>query len=110
MNLETPTFWIIAFAGVLAIYGAFMAFSRWCLHSPAVPDRKLRQLQVGMTQAQVSRLLGQAPRRTVQHDRPEWLYGHRLKQHRLRLFFTQEGTLRHFEHVSKMESHDHEPA
>jgi outer membrane protein assembly factor BamE (lipoprotein component of BamABCDE complex) len=109
LSLESREFWLIAIAVVLSIYGAFMLFSRWCLNSPAVPERKLNQLRVGMTQAEVSQLLGNPRRQSRRRDRPEWRYGHRLKDHLLRLRFDEAGRLRHFQHVIRSDPSNPEP-
>lgn len=101
MNPDTTRFLVIAFAVVLGIYGAFLVFARWCFKSPAVPEDRLDQLRVGMTQAEVTRLLGPPRRETRFHHRAEWHYGHRLKRHRLLLRFNEHGRLRLFEHVAK---------
>jgi hypothetical protein len=101
VNPESSEFLLIAFAVVLGIYGAFMAFARWCFRSPAVPEAELNQLRVGMTQAEVTHLLGHPQRETRFHERPEWHYGHRLKRHRLLLRFDEDGLLTQFQHVAK---------
>jgi hypothetical protein len=99
MSLESKEFWIITFAGLLVIYGGFLVFSRWCIHSPAVPGEKLNQLHTGMSRAEVRRLLGDPPVEGSWRGQPEWRYGRRLKHHRLILRFDSEGRLNHFEHV-----------
>ncbi len=97
MNLESKELWIITFAVILLIQAAFLVFTRWCLHSPAVPEEKLNQLRLGMTREEVDRLLGKPFREVLVRDRPEWHYGHRLKSHQLRLQFGTDGRLRQFQ-------------
>jgi outer membrane protein assembly factor BamE (lipoprotein component of BamABCDE complex) len=108
VNLESRQFWLLAFSGVLSVYGAFMAFSRWCLNSPAVPEEKLSQLRVGMSQEEVTRLLGRPTRESRRRDRPEWRYGHRLKHHLLCLHFDKQGRLKNFEHLARFTSTRHD--
>ena len=104
MNLESKEFWIVGFAIVLSIYAAFMAFSRWCLHSPAVPEQKLKSLRLGMTEEEVRTLLGNPRCETICQARPEWHYGHRLKHHSLRVRFDESKRLKLFEHLPAMQS------
>jgi hypothetical protein len=101
VNLESQTFWIVTFASVLFIYGAFMAFSRWCLNSPAVPDQKLGHLRLGMTQPEVLELLGKPRRERARPNGPEWHYGHRLKHHLLVIQFNEARRVAQFQHVSE---------
>lgn len=103
MNLESQTFWVVTFAGVLFIYGAFMAFSRWCTNSPAVPEKKLGDLRVGLSKAEVLKLLGKPRRECARSDGDEWRYGHRLKHHVLVVQFTEAGRVARFQHVSESE-------
>jgi hypothetical protein len=97
VNLESREFWIVTLAVVFLIHAAFLAFSRWCLHSPAVPEEKLNRLRLGMTAAEVTHLLGRPCREVHLRDRPEWHYGHRLKSHVLRLRFGSDGRLCSFQ-------------
>jgi outer membrane protein assembly factor BamE (lipoprotein component of BamABCDE complex) len=101
VNLESQTFWICVFASVLCIYGAFMTFSRWCVNSPAVPERKLENLRVGMSKAEVIGLLGKPRLERARPDGAEWHYGHRLKRHVLVVQFRESGLLNQFQHVSE---------
>jgi hypothetical protein len=106
VNLESQTFWIVTFAAVLLIYGTFMAFSRWCLNSPAVPHAKLGRLRLGMSKPDVLELLGKPRRERKSSNGVEWDYGHRLKHHLLVVQFNGAGRLAQFEHVSDSDS-DH---
>lgn len=92
----------------MSVYGTFMAFSRWCLNSPAVPEEKLRQLRVGMSQEEVVRLLGKPDQENRRRDRAEWRYGHRLKHHRLCLHFDKQARLSHFKHLARVASTRHD--
>ncbi len=108
MNLESIEFWLLAFGAVLAIYGVFMAFSRWCLNSPAVPAEKLSRLRLGLLEREVVELLGKPFREGTWRNLPEWHYGHRLKRHLLILRFDAGGRLRHFQQVSDYDPEHHE--
>ncbi len=104
MNLESQTFWVVTFACVLFIYGAFMAFSRWSVNSPAVPAKKLGRLRVGMSKPEVMQLLGKPRRERNHHTGVQWSYGHRLKRHQLVVQFNEAGRLAQFQHVFEAES------
>ena len=91
------------FGGVLALAASFTVFSRWNLHSPAVPLPKLNQLRVGMTMRDVRELLGEPRRETVHDELPEWHFGHGLKCHVLVVRFDEDGLVRHFRHADGSE-------
>jgi outer membrane protein assembly factor BamE (lipoprotein component of BamABCDE complex) len=101
VNLESQLFWVVTFASVLFIYGAFMVFSRWCVNSPAVPDHKLTHLRLGMNKTEVLELLGKPRRERARPKGVDWFYGHRLKRHLLVVHFNEAGRLAQFQHISE---------
>jgi outer membrane protein assembly factor BamE (lipoprotein component of BamABCDE complex) len=91
--------WIILLSTSLVVMVGAAIFARRCLISPAVSQRKLDRLAVGMHQEEVLSILG-VPRERKNGDAKEqfWLYGPRWKRHLLVLEFTPEGKLTQFLH------------
>ena len=86
-SIET---WLVALVITVAILAGFGIFSRWCAFSPAVPRRKLDELQVGMSMDEIRTMLGEPRDATHQSDgASQWVYGSRVKRHLLIIEFNK---------------------
>lgn len=99
MSWFTIEMWLFALAITIVLIGGFSIFARWCLLSPAVPQRKLDKLAVGMKQEEVLKFLGEPSEiRPGENDYQFWLYRSRFKRHLLVAKFSSNGTLTEFVH------------
>lgn len=99
MTWFTIEMWLLALAITIALIGGFSIFARWCISSPAVPQRKLDQLRVGMKQEEIHSLLGKPKEtRPGENQHEFWLYGSRFKRHLLVVELNQHGILTEFVH------------
>jgi hypothetical protein len=101
---HSPDIWMLALAITVVVLTGFGIFSRWCAFSPAVPREKLDQLRVGMTQDEVTALLGEPRERRMEGPVQEWSYGLSMKRHVLLLHFGKSGKLLSFVHSAPDES------
>ena len=91
--------WLVAILGTLLVLAGFALFARWCSYSPAVAQRQLEKLRVGMTASEVVAIIGQ-PREFWKTDQGKnvWLYGARMKRHVLMLQFSEDERMTAFAH------------
>jgi hypothetical protein len=91
--------WLVALVVTVCVIGGFGVFARWCAQSPAIPQRDIDKLFVGMTSAEIAALLGEP--REIRHT-PEghlqWVYGSRMKRHVLMMEFDSKDKLQIFAH------------
>jgi len=99
MNAYSVELWAIVLIVTFALATGFTLFARWCSFSSAVDQKKLDNLRVGMTAAEVTDLLG-APRekRAGEKNVELWVYGSRFKRHLLVLEFNGTGKMNEFVH------------
>lgn len=76
-----------------------LAVSTWSVSSPAVPEQKMKQLQIGMRTQQVKKLLGDPMTVKMKSDGTStWLYGSPLKWYSLSVSFSPDGKVVDFVH------------
>lgn len=98
-TIHSVEVWLVALVITIAVLTGFGIFAHWCAASPAVRQRKLDLLQVGMTADEVRAALG-PPRQTRTNDAGAltWVYGSPMKRHLLLLEFSEQGKLNGFAH------------
>lgn len=98
-GLHSIELWLVALVVTVCVIGGFGVFARWCAQSPAVPQREIDKLRVGMTSAEIVALIGE-PRevRRTPEGHTQWVYGSRLKRHVLMMEFNSQDKLQVFAH------------
>jgi outer membrane protein assembly factor BamE (lipoprotein component of BamABCDE complex) len=91
--------WLLALTITIGVLAGFGIFARWCSFSPAVPQKKIDQLRVGMKPDEIVSLLG-PPRETKKSAEGHrlWVYGARVKRHVLLIEFDTHDALESFAH------------
>ena len=99
MTWFTLEMWLVALAITIALIGGFSSFARWCISGPAVAQRKINSLRIGMSQDDIRALLGE-PRETRpgENEHEFWLFGSRFKRHLLVIEFDANHRMKEFVH------------
>jgi hypothetical protein len=97
--LHSIEMWMVALVITVCVIGGFGIFARWCAQSPAIPQRELDKLRLGMTSGEIVALLGK-PRevRRSPENHVQWIYGSKLKRHILMMEFGASDKLQIFAH------------
>ena len=97
--IQTIEVWLIALVITVVVLSGFGMFARWCALGPAVRQKKLDQLRVGMNADEVTALLGPPRQSRLNHDGVrQWLYGATMKRHVLLIEFNTHGRVESFAH------------